>query len=55
MDTLNDTDIVVLNALRRRGFAVAICTPEEVGKAGADSIEGFMRKQGMELANTLNR
>ena len=55
MDGLNSTDKVVIESLRRRGFAVAICTPDEVGKASVDTIAELMQLEGLQVADTLNR
>lgn len=45
-DTLSPEELAVLRALRVRGWAVAIFTPEEVGDTDPEDVEGQMIAAG---------
>ena len=54
-ETLSEQDIALLRDLRKRGFAVAVFTPSEVGDTDPESIEDTMIEAGwrrIEYTNT---
>lgn len=47
-DPLTKEELMMIRSLQKRGYAVVIFTPEEVGEASADSLEGHMISKGWE-------
>lgn len=45
-DTLSPEELAVLRALRARGWAVAVFTPEEVGDTDPEDVEAQMIEAG---------
>jgi hypothetical protein len=46
MNELNQTEIEMIRALRARGFAVAVFTPEELDRAWVEEVEDAMISAG---------
>ena len=54
-ETLSEQDLTCLRDLRKRGFAVAVFTPSEIGESDPESVEDSMIEAGwrrIEYANT---
>lgn len=53
-ETLSAIERSMIGSLRDRGFAVCIFTPEELGEAPADDVEGMMWWHGWDAIGCLS-